>query len=232
MILNIIEHAFNLRIVDKPVKNAPFEHLRCMDEKAIIDGEIQKFLRNQVIEERANDANTGYYFNLFTNRKKDGTYRTVLNLKNFNENCTTEHFKMETIKNVINMLNPGMFLVSIDIKDAFYSVLIFPGHRKYKGKIYQMPCKLLKPGFASLYKLGYESSAYVDDNLLLAQTFQECFDKALSTISLLQELEFVIHPKKPLFIPAQKVTFLCFETDTLNRSFIKRQTSGTTSDNK
>ena len=44
---------------------------------------------------------------------------------------------METIKNVINMLNPDMFLASTDIKDAFYSVLIFPGHRKYKGKIYQ-----------------------------------------------------------------------------------------------
>ena len=36
---------------------------------------------------------------------------------------------MESIKNVINMLKPGMFLASIDIKDAFYSVLIFPGHR-------------------------------------------------------------------------------------------------------
>ena len=95
-----------------------------------------------------------------------------------------------------------------------------------------MPCKLLKPGFASLYELGYESSAYVEDNLLLAQTFQECFDKALSTISLLQELGFVVHPKKPIFIPTQKVTFLCFEIDTLNRSFIKRQTSGTTSDSE
>ena len=29
---------------------------------------------------------------------------------------------MESIKNVINMLKPGMFLASIDIKDAFYSV--------------------------------------------------------------------------------------------------------------
>ena len=94
---------------------------------------------------------------------------------------------MESIKNVINMLKPGMFLASIDIKDAFYSVLIFPGHRKYlrfiwKEKIYQflaMPnCyidamrisnKLLKPVFASLHELGYESSAYVDDSLLLAQ---------------------------------------------------------------
>ena len=103
---------------------------------------------------------------------------------------------MESIENVINMLNPGMILALVDIKHAFYSVLIFPGHRKYlqfiwKGKIYQFLAmsngyidamrifnKLLKPVFASLHELGYKSSVYVNDSLLLAQTFQECFDNA------------------------------------------------------
>ena len=81
VILDIIQHGLKLRIVDKPVTNAPFEHPRSIDETAIIDGEIQKLLRKQVIDEVANDTNTGYYSNLFTNRKKDGTYRTILNLK-------------------------------------------------------------------------------------------------------------------------------------------------------
>ena len=102
------------------------------------------------------------------------------------------------------MLKPGMFLASIDIKDAFYSVLIFSGYRKYlrfiwKEKICQFLAirngyidamrifnKLLKPVFASLNELGYESSVYVDDSLLLAQTFQEYFNNVLATISLLQ----------------------------------------------
>ena len=164
----------------------------------------------------------------------NGAYRTILNLKKFNEYCTTEHFKMESIKNVINMLKPGMFLASIDIKDAFYSVLIFPGHRKYlrfiwKEKIYQflaMPNgyidvmgifnKLLKPLIASLHELGCESSVYTDDSLLLAQKFQECFGNVLATMSLLQALGFVIHPTKSIFVPTQKTTFLGFEIDTLN----------------
>ena len=234
VILDIIQHGLKLRIVDKPVTNAPFEHPRSIDETAIIDGEIQKLLRKQVIEEVANDTNTGYYSNLFTNRKMNGAYITILNLKKFNEYCTTEHFKMESIKNVINMLKPGMFLASIDIKDAFYSVLIFPGNRKYlrfiwKGKIFQflaMPNgyidamrifnKLLKPVFASLHELGYGSSVHVDDSLLLARTFQESFDNVLIAISLLQELGFVIHPTKSIFVPTQKTTFLGFEIDTLN----------------
>ena len=56
---------------------------------------------------------------------------------------------------------------------------------------------------------------YVDDSLLLAQTFKECFDNILATISLLQALGFAIHPTKSIFVPTQKITFLGFEIDTL-----------------
>ena len=115
-----------------------------------------------------------------------------------------------------------------------FTVLIFPGHRKYlrfiwKEKIYQflaMPNgyidvmgifnKLLKPLIASLHELGCESSVYIDDSLLLTQKFQECFGNVLATMSLLQDLGFVIHPTKSIFVPTQKTTFLGFEIDTLN----------------
>ena len=36
----------------------------------------------------------------FTSRKKDGTYRAILNLKKLMKNCTKEHYEMESIKNV------------------------------------------------------------------------------------------------------------------------------------
>ena len=81
VILDIIQHGLKLRIVDKPVTNAPFQHPRSIYETVIIDGEIQKLLQKQVIEEVANDTNIGCYHNLFTNWKRDGTYRTILNLK-------------------------------------------------------------------------------------------------------------------------------------------------------
>ena len=44
---HIIQHGLKLRIVDKPVTNYPFEHPRSIDERAIIDGEIQKLLRKR-----------------------------------------------------------------------------------------------------------------------------------------------------------------------------------------
>ena len=131
---------------------------------------------------------------------------------------------MESIKNVINTLKPGMFLASIDIKDPFYSVLIFPTIHLERENLWVFRhawwlywChKLLEPVFASLHELGYESSVYVDDSLVLVQTCQECFDNVLATVSLLQELGFVIHPTKSIFVPTQKITFLGFKIDTLN----------------
>ena len=84
MILDIIQYGSKLRIVEKPVASAPFEPPISIDERAIIDGDIQNLLRKQDIEEVVNDTNTGYYSNLLTYRKKDGTSRTNLNLKKFN----------------------------------------------------------------------------------------------------------------------------------------------------
>ena len=51
---------------------------------------------------------------------------------------------------------------------------------------------------------------------MLVLTFQGCFDNVLSAISLLQELGFVIHPTKSIFVPTQKMTFSDFGIDTLN----------------
>ena len=39
-VLDIIHHGLKLRIVDKPMTNAPSEHPRSIDETAIIDGKI------------------------------------------------------------------------------------------------------------------------------------------------------------------------------------------------
>ena len=42
------------------------------------------------------------------------------------------------------------------------------------------------------------------------------FDNVLATISLLQELGFVMHPTKSVFVPTRRITFLGFKIDTLN----------------
>ena len=76
--------------------------------------------------------------------------------------------------------------------------------------------KLLKPVFAYLRELGFESVIYVDDSLLQGETIEECLDNIRATLDSLQELGFVIHPEKSVLHPTQVITFLGFIIDTVN----------------
>ena len=120
--------------------------------------------------------------------KKDGNYRLILILNEFNENFEYHHFKIESIQSVIDMVTTNCFMASIDIKDAYYSVPIAPEHRKYlrfqwKGKLLQYTCfanglaccprfftKLLKLAYASLRQTRDEIVPYIDDSYLQGGT--------------------------------------------------------------
>ena len=118
---------------------------------------------------------------------------------------------MERIQSVINMITPNCFMASIDIKYAYYSVPIAPEHRKYlrfkwKGKLLQY----------SLRQTGDEIVPYIDDSYLQGDTEQECWERVKNTALLLQELGFIIHPDKSVFLPKRVLTFLGFVINSID----------------
>ena len=62
--------------------------------------------------------------------KKTGDFRPVINLKPLNQFVEKIHFKIENIRMALNCISPGDFMVSIDLKDAYFSVPISQPHRK------------------------------------------------------------------------------------------------------
>ena len=95
----------------------------------IVSAEIAKLLAKGVIIPAAQE--TGEFIStIFLRPKKDGTHRTILNLKACNEFIAYHHFKMDTLKAAVNM-RPGCFMASGDLKDAYYTVPIHPSHQKY-----------------------------------------------------------------------------------------------------
>ena len=50
--------------------------------------------------------------------KKDGSFRMILNLKQFNESVEYHHFKMDTLETVTRMMKSGCFMASVDLKDT------------------------------------------------------------------------------------------------------------------
>ena len=59
----------------------------------------------------------------------------MINLKSSNWWIVPRHFKMGSIRTVKGLLMPGDWLVKLDLKDAYLSVLIHASHQKFLDSI-------------------------------------------------------------------------------------------------
>ena len=126
------------------------------------------------------------------------------------------------------MITPNYYLAWLDMKDAFYPVLIYEQHKKYlrflntsiayQFKVMQngyldamrVFTKILKPPFSCLREQNHSSVIYVDDSLLAGNTCKDCLDNIHDTKLLLEGLGFYIHQEKSVFSPTQLIIFLAF----------------------
>ena len=176
----------------------------------------------------ANHSDGEFISQIFPRDKKSGDVRIVLNLSRLNEVVKYEHFKMEGLDHALSLMTNGCFFGSIDLKDAYFTVAIDPLFRKYLrffwgGYLYEFTClpngysaaprvftKIMKPIFSTLRSEGFLSVFYLDDSLLVANSFEECERNIQRTEELLMETGFVINRKKSSFIPSQEILFLGF----------------------
>lgn len=73
-------------------------------EKIGLDTEISKFLDKKIIQEVAVPCKDQYVSTIFPREEKDGTYRFILNSKQFNEDVDHIHFKLDTLKSAIHLM--------------------------------------------------------------------------------------------------------------------------------
>ena len=168
---------------------------------------------------------------IFTVPKNDGKVRIILNLKTLYTFLEYSNFKFESIHTILQLVTPGAWMVSIDLKDAYYSVPTAKKSQKYLEfrygwNLYQFTCyptglyffprkvtKLMKALFSTLHSSGHLSSGhlisgYIDDFFLINETYQGCIDTVNANINHFDNLGFVIHPAKSLLVPTQQLIFL------------------------
>ena len=103
---------------------------------------------------------------IFIVPKPNGKFRPVINLKYLNEFIQYDHFKQETFSTVLDLLQKGDYMTSIDLQDAYFAVPVQKDSQKYlkfswNGVLYKFVCvcfgiksapflftKLLKPVYA------------------------------------------------------------------------------------
>ena len=208
----------------------PFPYRLSEWERVAMDGEVAKLLKKGVIE-RVCPVQGEVISNVFLRPKANGEFRLILDLSEMNKAVEYEHFKMTSLQTAIQLMRPNCWMGSIDLKDAYYSVLVRPEHRKFlrflwRDQLFQflgMPnglacaprvfTKLLKPVFAELREEGVECFPYIDDSLVVADSPGVCKEGLDKLSQRLDSLGLVVHQEKSVFVPSQELVFLGFRLD-------------------
>ena len=172
---------------------------------------------------------------IFDVPKKDcDNRRVILNLKILNSYILKTSFRLEGIDTIINMLRPGDYFISIDLRDAYIMLLIHPDFWKYlcfdwEGKRFFYRCmpfgmtsspriftKVFKRVLVFLRGRGLRISAWFDDIILIASSVDLLLEHMHFTLLTLKSLGFLPHPEKSMLTPSQFIFHLGFDWDTVN----------------
>lgn len=165
---------------------------------------------------------------IFLTDKSNGKKRFILNLKKLNTYVHTSHFKMEDYRTALRLVAPGTFMTTIDMKEAYLTIPVHQTHRKYlrfvlDGNLYEFTSvpfglssaplcftKLMKPIVSNLRQRGILCVNYLDDFLVLGESFQQCLNNTRTVMSTLESLGFVVNTEKSCLHPSTSQRFLGF----------------------
>ena len=201
-------------------------------EWLIVDNEVQKLISKGAIVPSVSEPGE-FISTLFIVPKANGKYRPVINLRHLNKFVHYDHFKQETFKVVLDLLQENDFMSSVDMADAYFSISIHPDFQKYlkfiwNGKLYKFICccfglksapflftKVLKPVYSWFRQKNFRCSYYIDDSLNMNQDKAVCRDNTMSIVDTLDSLGFTINYDKSFLVPVQRIVFFGFVIDSV-----------------
>ena len=141
-VLRTVSEGIRLEFLERPSLT---ESLILVTRNAKREAELCHHVEEMVSKEALELAplpSPGFYSNLFLVPKKSRVLRPVINLKPLNLFIKKEKFKIETTRSIRKALSPGDWVTSIDLKDAYFHILVHPDFRKYLrivvgGKVFQ-----------------------------------------------------------------------------------------------
>ena len=158
----------------------------------------------------------------------------ILDLKNFNTFATKTKFKMETLQHILHLVQPQMWMTSIDLQDTFLVIPIQGCHQGYLRFTFDWEhflyivllfgytgsprifSKVLKEVISKLRTLGFIITFYLDNSWQGGSMYKECLDTCIATYSLLTQCGFIPNLKKSKLVPAQKIEILGVLLDSVN----------------
>ena len=215
---------------DTPVKMVAY---RPGSEKfQVLQSEVQAMVEKEAVE-LVKEKTNGFYNRLFVVTKASGGWRPVLDVSRLNVFVDLTPFSMESPRSVMGAIQPGDWMFSIDMKDAYFHVPIHPDSRKYlrfvfEDRVFQFRAlcfglssapqvftRVLAPLARWLHLLGIRILLYLDDWLILANSLVEALRARQIVLDLAKCLGLIINLDKSVLTPSQTATYLGMTFDSV-----------------
>uniref|UniRef100_UPI003AAB97E8 uncharacterized protein n=1 Tax=Centroberyx gerrardi TaxID=166262 RepID=UPI003AAB97E8 len=206
--------------------------MRNPQDAAALSAEIKELLgKGAITTVPPEEVEKGFYSRYFLVPKKTGGVRPILDLRSLN-NCIVERpFHMLTTKHLLECVQPGDWLTTIDLKDAYFHVPILPKHRKFlrfafQGTAYEYQriafgyslaprtfSKCVETALEPLRRRGLRILFYLDDLILMAPTEELAMSHTAQLVRHISLLGFAINWKKSSPTPSQQAVYLGIQLD-------------------
>ena len=157
----------------------------------------------------------------------------MLDVSRLNKFVVKAKFSMESNQSVLNSIQEGDWMVSMDMKDAYFHIPIHSNSRKYlrftfNSKVFQFRAlcfglttapqvftRVLAPLAKIVHLAGFQIILYLDDWLVVARTRTEVLKAKDFIMNLAQELGIIINLEKSSLEPKQVIDYLGMTIDSL-----------------
>ncbi|CAH2217847.1 jg643 [Pararge aegeria aegeria] len=187
-------------------------------------------IKNQVLEPAPPTAS--FISPLFIIPKNNGKSRVIFNLKALNRYMLPKHFRLFHHHQMPKFLQPGDWMVKLDLSQAYYHIPIKEDHRRYlrisyKGQLLQMTC--LPFGLAAAPRMfasvtnwtaqvlrdtGLRLVVYLDDYLIVHQSEKILRTHVQLAIQFLTNLGWCVNIEKSITTPSRSLEYLGVKWDT------------------
>ena len=249
-VLSVVRGGYRLEFTASP---PPFWGIKATTvprepaKRAALLQEVEALIRKNAVVAISGPRRVGHYSSFFLTPKKADPgmnqckWRPIINLKPLNFFISPQPFRMETLAAILQVLGPGYWGVTLDLKDAYLHVPIHPSSRQWLRFAIQEQAfefRVLPFGLTSsprvftrivktiaefLRPKGFTLFIYLDDFLIVNRCHAVLQRDVRDICALLHRLGFVINWAKSNLVPSQQVQFLGSNLDL--RSGIVRPTS-------
>ena len=163
-VLEIIEFGYKLPLITTPPPRVFRNNKSALDERFFVEDAIHSLLQLKCIEELA--VSPEIINPLSVSKQKSGKKRLILDLRHVNRHIYKNKFKCEDVSIAKEVLKPGDFMFSFDLKSGYHHIDIFPEHKKFLAFAWKFTDSSVRYFMFSVLPFGLSSAPYIFTKLL------------------------------------------------------------------